>query len=218
MPKTKVGVDVRGPILHPAVGPAGELAEDHGEQHDEGHEAEDHQRQLVVEGDHGRQHADDDEHVLDQVHEEAGEHEGDGVGVVGDPGHQLPHGGGVHLLVGQALDVGEQVLPHAGDDLLAHLLEHDGLDVDADHGHDEDARVGGHQAVKLRELEIVLDEVRHLADDGGGQDVVGDAEEHDTAHEDELASVGLGVPEEPADDFGDTDDPLEMFPADDFNE
>ena len=106
----KIGVDIGGRVLELAVGPAGELAEDDREEHDEGHKAEHHQGQLVVQADHRGEDAQDDEAVLSQLHQQIGEHHRDGVGVVGHTGDQLAHGDLVQLLMGKGLDVGEEVL------------------------------------------------------------------------------------------------------------
>ena len=124
-------------VLHLAVGPAGELAEDDREENDEGHKAEHHQGQLVVQTEHRRQNAQNDESVLGQVDQQVGKHHGDGVGVVGHTGDQLAHRDLIELLVGKGLDVGKEVFAQVGDDALAHFLQDDGLQIGA--GHREDA-------------------------------------------------------------------------------
>ena len=85
----------------------GEGAEDDGEQHQERHEAQNHQGEGVVEHEHSRQYAHHDKGVFHHVYQDVGEHHGDGVGVVGDAGDQLAHGNLIELIVGQPLDVGE---------------------------------------------------------------------------------------------------------------
>ena len=57
----QVGVDIRRRVLDLAVGAAGEFAENDRENHDERHKAQHHQRQLIVQGQHGHENAEDDE-------------------------------------------------------------------------------------------------------------------------------------------------------------
>ena len=129
----QIGIDIGGRVLELAVGAAGELAEDDREDHDEGHKAEHHQRQLVVQAEHGHQNAQNDKAVLGQLDQEVGEHHGDGVGIVGHAGDQLAHGDLVELLVCQRFNVAEQILAQIGDDALAHPLQDHGLQVGAAH-------------------------------------------------------------------------------------
>ena len=129
----QIGIDIGGRVLELAVGAAGELAEDDREDHDEGHKAEHHQRQLVVQAEHGHQNAQNDKAVLGQLNQEVGEHHGDGVGIVGHSGDQLAHRDLVELLVCQRFNVAEQILAQIGDDALAHPLQDHGLQVSAAH-------------------------------------------------------------------------------------
>jgi len=129
----QIGIDIGGRVLELAVGAAGELAEDDREDHDEGHKAEHHQRQLVVQAEHGHQNAQNDKAVLGQLDQEVGEHHGDGVGIVGHSGDQLAHRDLVELLVCQRFNVAEQILAQIGDDALAHPLQDHGLQVSAAH-------------------------------------------------------------------------------------
>ena len=103
----QVGVDVGGRVLDLAVGPAGELAEDDRKNHDERHKAEHHQRQLIVERQHGDQDAEDDKDVLGQRDQQVREHHRDSVRIVRHAGDELADGNLVQLLVGQRLNVGE---------------------------------------------------------------------------------------------------------------
>ena len=129
----QIGIDIGGRVLELAVGAAGELAEDDREDHDEGHKAEHHQRQLVVQAEHGHQNAQNDKAVLGQLDQEVCEHHGDGVGIVGHSGDQLAHRDLVELLVCQRFNVAEQILPQIGDDALTHPLQDHGLQVGAAH-------------------------------------------------------------------------------------
>ena len=97
----QVGVNVGGRVLDLAVGPAGELAEDDRKNHDERHKTEHHQRQLIVERQHGDQDAEDDKDVLGQRDQQVREHHRDGVRIVRHAGDELADGNLVQLLVGQ---------------------------------------------------------------------------------------------------------------------
>ena len=77
-------------------------------------------------------------------------------------------------------------------------------DIDMRHILDDDRRFGGKNEASRTELEQA----------GFSAKEVVNGEEVDSTLMEEVEETM----EEPADDFGDTDDPLEMFPADDFNE
>ena len=117
------------------------LQEDDREDHDEGHKAEHHQGQLVVQAEHGHQNAQNDKAVLGQLDQEVGEHHGDGVGIVGHSGDQLAHRDLVELLVCQRFNVAEQILAQIGDDALAHPLQNHGLQVGAAHREHQHTRI-----------------------------------------------------------------------------
>ena len=194
----KIGIDVGGGILHFAVGTAGELAEDDRKNHDERHEAEHHQGQGVVQTEHRRQNAQNDEGVLGQVDQEVGEHHGDGVGVVGHTSDQLAHRDVVQLAMGKGFDVGKEVFAQVGDDALAHPLQDDRLQIGAAHRKDQHAPIDGHTDVEAPEREIASHKLFDIAHDEGRGDVIGDGEEDEKAHHDELVPIGLGVTEEAA--------------------
>ena len=84
-----------------------EFAENNREQHDKRHEAEHHQRQLIVERQHGDQDAEDDKDVLGQRDQQVREHHRDSVCIVRHAGDELADRNLVQLLVGQRLNVGE---------------------------------------------------------------------------------------------------------------
>ena len=197
----EVGVDVGGRVLDLAVSAAGELAEDDREQEDEGYEAEHHQGQLVVQEEHRHQNAQNDEGVLGEVDEEVREHHRDGVGVVGHAGDELSHRDVVQLAVGEAFNVGEKVFAQIGDDALAHTLQNDGLQIGAGHREDQHTRVHGHTDIEAFQFEIAHHKLFDVAHDEGRRDVVGDGEEDEKAHDNELPEVGLGVAEEAAQDL-----------------
>ena len=163
----QVGVDVGGRVLELAVGSPGELAEDDREDHDEGHKAEHHQGQLVVQADHCDQDAEDDEAVLGQLHQQIGEHHRDGIGVVGHTGDQLAHRDLIELLMGERLDVGEQVLAQIGDDPLADPLQDDGLKIGACHREHQHTGIDGHRDKQLVQGEIARHQLFDGADNEG---------------------------------------------------
>ena len=197
----EVGVDVGGRVLDLAVSAARELAEDDREQEDEGYEAKHHQGQLVVQEEHRHQNAQNDEGVLGEVDEEVREHHRDGVGVVGHAGDELAHRDVVQLAVGEAFNVGEKVFTQIGDDALAHTLQNDGLQIGAGHREDQHTRVHGHTDIEAFQFEIAYHKLFDVAHDEGRRDVVGDGEEDEKAHDDELLEVGFGVAEEAAQDL-----------------
>lgn len=117
------GVDVCRRVLDLSVGAAGEFSEYDGEEHDERHKAHDHERQLIVQAEHRREHAYYHEAVLDEVDEDVREHHRDGVGIVRYAGYELSDRGRAELRVGQALDVREEILTQFRDYPLTGLLE-----------------------------------------------------------------------------------------------
>ena len=197
----EVGVDIRRTVLYAAVSPAGELTEDQSEENDEGNEAKHHQGELIVYAQHRSQNAQNDEHVFDQIDDDVGKHHGDGVGIVGYTGDQLADGHQIQLLVGQALNVGKDVLADAGKDLLTRLLQDDGLNVGADHGDDQNGGINTDQRKEAAKLEVCLDHFYDLAGDEGGDDVVCDGEQHNKAHQQEICPVWLGVNQQAANDL-----------------
>ena len=160
----QVGVHIRPGVIDRAVDMAGELLEDDGKEHQKRYKAQDHQRQSVVQNQHCRQHTDDHQRVLRQSHQNVGEQIADGVGVIGDSRHQLAHGDLVQLRVGKLLNVGEGIQTDLRQDLLAGLLQNHCLEIGADHGYHQNARIYSHQRIELRKLEVLLDgalNVRH---------------------------------------------------------
>ena len=61
-------IDVGRAVLYLTVSAAREFTEDHGEEHDEGHEAENYERQHIVEQEHRTENTEDDEDVFDKVY------------------------------------------------------------------------------------------------------------------------------------------------------
>ena len=94
----KEGVDVGGAVFDLPVGFPGKLPEHKGEKDDEGNKAQYHQGQLVVQNQHGAQHAKDHKEILCQIHQNIGEHHGNGVGIVSNSGDQFAHGDRIELL------------------------------------------------------------------------------------------------------------------------
>ena len=197
----KIGVDVGGGVGDLAVDPAAELAEQQGKEDHEGHKAQDHQRQGIIEDEHGRQHAHDDHGVLHQSHQDVGEHEGNAVGVVGDSGHQLAHRDVVELLMAQLLDAGKGVQADLGQDLLTGLLQDHGLEIGADDADDQNAGIQRHHHVQILQFKIFLDQVLDLTHDPGRQHVIHHGEEHDQQAGHKALPMGLGVLQQPGDQF-----------------
>ena len=197
----QVGVDVGGAVLHLAEHSPGELAENDREKNHKGNEAQHHQRQLVVEQQHGHQHADDDKNVFDHGDQDIGKHHGNGVGIVGNAGHQLAHGNLVQLLVGQAFNVGEQVLAQGGKNLLSGFLQGDGLHIGACHGDHQHPGVYHDHAEQRGQLKPGLDHLLNAAHQQRRHNVVGDGDQHQRQHPRELLPVGQGIDHQPGHDF-----------------
>jgi len=161
----KIGVDVSGGILDLTVGPAGKLAEDDSEDDDEGNKAEHHQGQLIVQAEHGHQNAQNDERIFDQVHQKVGEHHGNGVGIVGNAGNKLANRDLVELLVGEGLNVGEQILAQIGDDALADPLQNDRLKIGACHREHQNPRIDRDRSEQAAEGKIGGDKFFDRTDD-----------------------------------------------------
>ena len=198
----KISVDVRGGVAHLPVYPAGELAEDHGEQHNKGHKAQHHQGQCIVEHQHGRQHAHDDHAVLGQGDDDVGEHVADGIGIVGNTGHQLAHRDVVQLLMAQAFNVGEHIQPDGRQDLLSGLLQDHGLQEGADQRYHQNAGVHRHHDPKVGQLKLMLEDVLNVADEQGRNHFVADGNHHHEENHHKALPIGLGVAQKPVDDFG----------------
>ena len=195
----KVGVDLRGGGADPAVGLTGELVEQHREEYQEGCKAQDHQSQGVVEHQHGHQHAHDHQRVFGKGHQNVGEHIGNGVGIVGHPGDQLADGDIVELFVGELLNMGEQVKPQGGQDLLTGFLQDHGLHIGADQGDHQNARIDPHHGKQGGHLEPVLNHALDAADEQRRHHVIGDGDEHGKKGNGELPAVVLRVDQQPAD-------------------
>ena len=185
----QVGVDVGGRVLELAVGTPGKLAEDDRKDHDEGHKAEHHQGQRVVQAEHRHQNAEDDEAVLGQLNQQVGEHHRDGVGVVGHTGDQLADRDLIELLMGERFNMGEQVLAQIGDDPLADPLQDHGLKIGACHRENQHAAVDGHRCKQLAQRKIAGDQLFDITDDQRRRDVVGDGEKHQEADDDKLTCI-----------------------------
>ena len=152
----KERVDVGVGVADLTVRTAGELPENHSEEHHEGHKAQNHQCQRIVDKQHSSHNADDDQSVFCQSDDDVGEHEADGVGVVADTSHQLADGDVVQLIVGETFDVGEYIQPDLGENLLTGLLQQHGLQVGANQGDHQHACVDDDQLIKLCQLKAVL--------------------------------------------------------------
>ena len=180
---------------------AGELLKDDGKEHQKRHKTQHHQRQGVIQDQHGRQHTDDHQRVLRQRHQNVGEQVADGVGVVGDSRHQLAHGDLVQLGVGQLLNVGEGVQTDLGQNFLAGLLQDHGLKIGADHGHRQNARVHGNQRIEPGQLKALLDGTLNVCHQQGGHHIIGDGHQHNEEHQNEILFIGSGIAQQSFDDL-----------------
>ena len=197
----KEGVDVRRAVLDLAVRPPRELAEDEREEHDEGRKAQHHQGELEMQDKHGDEHAEDDEHVLDEVDEDVREHHRDSVGIVGDARNEFPHGDEVELGVREPFDMREEVLSQHREDALARLLQHDRLRVGARERDDEDARIHADEKEEFGKFELGAHDFFDIADEEGRSDVIGDGERHTQPRKDKTPPMRLRIREETPDDL-----------------
>ena len=97
--------------------------------------------------------------------------------------------------------MGEEVLTQVGNDALAHPLQDHGLQIGAGHGKDQHTRIHSHPRKEGVQFKLADDQLFDGADDQGRNDVVGDGEEHQKAHEDESAQIGPGIPGQTAQDL-----------------
>ena len=107
----------------------------------------------------------------------------------------------MQLRVREALDVAERVVPEAGNDLLAGLLQNDRLEIRADERDQQRDAVEGHEREQLRQLELVLDQFADAPHDERGDDVVDDGHEHDEQREHEPSRVRLSVNQQAPEDL-----------------
>ena len=195
---------IRSSVLDLAVSAARELAEDEGEYDHEGNEAKHHEGEKIVEEEHCRKHANDNEHILYKVYQYVGKGYRDRVGIVGDSRNECSYGYLVELIVGKAFYVREEILANAGNYFLTNLLQNDGLDIGAYQGYNENNAVNGYSDVKVVQLKSTLsahhfDNVTH---NDRGDYLVSDREYHKEENENEPAGIGLGVFEQSANDLG----------------
>ena len=188
------GIDIGPGVRHLPVSPAGEAAEEHRIQKNKGYENQHHQGKTGVQQEHGYQHAYQHQHLLGHVHQHIGKHHGDGVGVVGDTGHQFACGNLVQLIVGQLLNVGKDAQPEAGENLLAGFLQDDGLKIGADHGDNQNPGVYHHPAEKLGHgkaclLHQFLDVANHVR----GHEVIDEGHHGNDKCQQKGLPVGFGI-------------------------
>ncbi len=103
--------------------------------------------------------------------------------------------------MGQALNVDKQILADGRDDLLPRPLEQDRLDIGADHGDHQDARVDQHHIPQANKVEALLaDQILDVSHQERCDDVIGDRDRHDGKDQQELLPVGSCIPQEAAQD------------------
>ena len=198
----KEGVHIRAAVRNRPVGSAGELLEHIGEKHHEGHEAQHDQGHCVVDEQHHHHNTDDHHGVLYQSDQHIGEHHGNGVGIVGDTGHQLAYGNVVQLLVGKAFDVGEHILTESRKKLLTDLLQDHGLYIHTDQRNDEDRGIECyHLEQDLQGEAFLLYQLLDIAHQHGSNQVVGNGDQHYHKNHDKLLFIGSCIVEKTANDL-----------------
>ncbi len=198
----KEGVHICAAVGYRSVGFAGEFLEHIGEKHHKGNEAQHDQGHCVVDEQHHHYNADDHHGVLYQSDQHIGEHHGNGIGVVGDPGHQLAHGDIVQLLVGKTFNVRKYIFTEGREDLLTDLLQHHRLNIHADHRNDQDAGIQGHHTEKRIQGEaILLHQFLDIAYQHGGDQVINDGNEHYGENHHKLLFMGFGIVQKATDDL-----------------
>ena len=194
------GIQVGSGVVDAPVNLPGELLKNQGEDHQEGHKAQHHQGQRIIQHQHGSQHAEDHHGVFQQGHQNVGKQKADGVGVVADPGDQLAHGNLVQLLMGQAFDSCEGVQTDLGQDLLTHRLQDHGLEIGTDHGDHQNARVQNNHGIEPGQLKAAgFDEPLDSGNQQRGHHVIDDGHRHDDKHQDKFLRIGSGIAQQPAD-------------------
>ena len=111
---------------------AGEFTEYDGEEYNEGHKAENHKREHVVEQKHCAEDTEDNEDIFDKVYQNVGKGYRDGIGVVCNSCNQSADGNFIELIVRKALNMREKVLTDAGHYALSRFLQDDRLKIGAD--------------------------------------------------------------------------------------
>ena len=189
----KERIDIRCSVLDPTEGAACKFAENEGEENDEGNEAKHHQRQRIVENEHGDENAEDDEKVFDEVHKNVGEHHGNRSGVVCDTSHKLTNRHFVKLGMGKLLDMSEGILADGRDDLLSRFLKDDRLQIHGDEGNEEDGRVKTDTKENVLHFKFIDNQLFDACDHERGDEIVGNGEKHQKADEEEIADIGTGI-------------------------
>ena len=203
------GIDIGTGVRHLPVGPAGEAAEQHRIQKNKGYENQHHQGKAGVQQEHGHQNAYQHQHLLGHVHQHVGKHHGDGVGVVGDTGHQLAGGNLVQLIVGQLFNVGKDAQPEAGENLLTGLLQDDGLEIGADHGDNQNSCIHHHPADQGRHGKAcLLHQLLNASDHVRGQKVIGKGYHGNDKCQQKGLPVGLGKGQQAANQLRILHEPL----------
>lgn len=189
----KKGVYVGSAVLDLAISPSRKLAEYDGEQNDERHEAQHHKRKLVIDAEHGDEHADYDEAVFYKIHEYVREQHGNGVRIVRDARNKLADGHGVELRVREAFDVRKQIFSEFREDLLPRLLQDYRLKICARKRDEKDARIDAHRHEQARKSEFSLYHAFDISYKKGRNYVVCHGKNHAHADKDKAADIWLCI-------------------------
>ena len=103
--------------------------------------------------------------------------------------------------MGQAFNVGKQILPQGGENLLPGFLQGDGLHIGARHGDHQHPGVYRHHAEQRGQLEAGLDHFLNAAHQQRRHDIVGDGNQHQCQHPGKLLPVGPGIDHQAGHDF-----------------
>ena len=172
--------------------------EHEGKQYHEGHKTENYQGHGVVDEQHHHHNAHNHHGIFHQSDQHIGKHHGNGVGVIGNTGHQLAHGDVVQLLVRKALNMGEHIFTKGRQKLLTDFLQKHGLNIHTDQGNDQNGGIGGDHPVKGAQREaFLLYQLLNVTNQHRGGQVIGDGDQHHHENNDELLFIGLGIVEKP---------------------
>ena len=97
--------------------------------------------------------------------------------------------------------MGEDVQTQGRQDLLTGLLQDHGLEVGTDHADDQNAGIHRNQSEQIGQFKLILDGTLDVTDQQGRDHVVANGDDHDQQHCQKILPVGLGVNDQPFDQF-----------------
>ena len=174
----KIGVYIRCSVLYCAVCLSGKFTEYPGEQHNERNKAQHHKCKLVIEDEHCREHAQNNEHVFNHSYQNMGKHHGNGIGVVGNTGNQLAHGNVIKLVMRKAFYVCEQILAKRRKYLLTGFLQNNCLKIGTHHRDNQNCRINSDLYKQRTELELFYNKLFDITYDNRRDNIVSDGKQH----------------------------------------